>query len=127
MIPLNLKYSEEHEWVRLESSGVAVVGITDFAVGELGDVVFVELPQIGDVVSQFGQFGEIESVKAVSELFSPISGEVVECNENVLKEPELVNKDPFEGGWLLKVSLNNPSELENLMTPGQYEAHISLK
>ena len=114
MNPSDLVYSEEHEWVRVESDGIAAVGITEFAAGELGDVVFVELPELDSEVTQFGQFGEVESVKAVSELYSPVSGKVVERNESVVEKPELVNESPFESGWLVKVALSDLAELDKL-------------
>ena len=125
MNPSDLVYSEEHEWVRVESDGIAAVGITEFAAGELGDVVFVELPELDSEVTQFGQFGEVESVKAVSELYSPVSGKVVERNESVVEKPELVNESPFESGWLVKVALSDLAELDKLMTAEQYDTHLA--
>ncbi len=125
MNPPDLRYSEEHEWVRVETDDTAIVGITEFAAGELGDVVFVELPEVGAEVAQFAQFGEIESVKAVSELYSPVGGKIIERNENVVQKPELVNEVPFEGGWLVKVALSDSAELHKLMTAEQYDAHLA--
>lgn len=125
MNPSDLVYSEEHEWVRVESDGIVAVGITEFAAGELGDVVFVELPELDSEVTQFGQFGEVESVKAVSELYSPVSGKVVERNESVVEKPELVNESPFESGWLVKVALSDLAELDKLMTAEQYDTHLA--
>ena len=125
MNPPDLRYSEEHEWVRVEAADTAVVGITEFAAGELGDVVFVELPEVGAEVAQFAQFGEIESVKAVSEFYSPVGGKIIERNENVVQKPELVNEVPFEGGWLVKVALSDSAELDKLMTAEQYDAHLA--
>ena len=125
MNPPDLKYSEEHEWVRVESDGVCVLGITGFAAESLGDVVFVELPEVGSQLSQFEKMGEIESVKAVSDLYSPITGRVTERNEQVIEEPELVNNGPYESGWLLKVSFSDRSELDNLLTAEQYETFLA--
>ena len=121
----SLKYSREHEWVGIDNRGTALLGITEFAVSQLDDIVFVELPDIGSSLVQFSQFGEIESVKAVSELYSPISGEVIERNEAVVDNPELVNNNPYESGWLLKVKLEDSSEIENLMTHEQYSKFVA--
>ena len=125
MNPPDYKYSEEHEWVRTESEGVAVIGITEFAAESLGDVVFVELPEAGDQLTQFEKMGEIESVKAVSDLYSPISGRVLERNEQLIDSPELVNDGPHESGWFVKVAISDPSELNNLMTADQYGAFLA--
>jgi glycine cleavage system H protein len=125
MNPKDLKYSQEHEWVRLETENVASIGITAFAAEELGDVVFVEVPDKDAEITQFQQLGEIESVKAVSELFSPISGRVTERNERVLDNPELVNSSPYGDGWLLKVLVTDVLELDNLMTAEQYETFVA--
>ena len=121
----NLKYSTEHEWVREEEGGVVAVGITEFAAESLGDVVFVELPEVGAEVSQFEKMGEIESVKAVSDLYSPISGRVVERNEHIIDNPELVNEGPYDAGWMVKVSVSDSSELENLLAPEQYQVFLA--
>ena len=121
----DLKYSEEHEWVRVESDGVCVLGITGFAAESLGDVVFVELPEVGTQLSQFEKMGEIESVKAVSNLYSPITGRVMERNEQVIENPELVNDGPYDSGWMLKVSFSDSSELDSLLTAEQYEALLA--
>lgn len=123
MIPEDRKYTREHEWVKVED-GVAVVGITDYAQRELGDVVFVNLPATGTRVKQFERFGEIESVKAVSDLYAPVSGEVIEVNPRLGSEPELVNRSPYEEGWMLKVRLEDPAELDNLLTAEEYRQHI---
>lgn len=123
MIPEDRKYTREHEWVKVED-GVAVVGITDYAQRELGDVVFVNLPAVGTRVKQFERFGEIESVKAVSDLYAPVSGEVIEVNPRLGSEPELVNRSPYEEGWMLKVRLEDPAELANLLTAEEYRQHI---
>jgi glycine cleavage system H protein len=117
--PDDLAYSREHEWVRVNGSE-ATVGITSFAAEELGDIVFVELPEIGTALSQFGTFGVVESVKAVSDLYAPVSGEVIQVNEALRDAPELVNSDPFGEGWLMKVTLADSSELDALMDAGAY-------
>ena len=119
-----LKYSEEHEWVRMESDGAAVVGITDFAAESLGDVVFVELPDVGAELTQFDKMGEIESVKAVSDLYSPVSGTVAARNEELLDSPELVNDSPYDGGWMLRVDISDNAELDKLMSHAEYQAMI---
>ena len=116
----NLKYSKEHEWVRLED-GIAVVGITAYAAESLGDVVYVDLPAAGDSFGQFEKFGEVESVKAVSDLFLPVSGEVVETNSELESKPEQVNEAPYAGGWLVKIKLKNPAELDTLMDEEAYK------
>lgn len=122
MVPAELRYSDEHEWVRLEADGAAVVGITAFAAESLGDVVFVELPEVGDSVEQFQKMGEVESVKAVSDLYSPVSGTIVARNDGVVDSPELVNDSPYEGGWMIRVSLSDAGELDRLMDAAQYQA-----
>jgi glycine cleavage system H protein len=119
-----LKYSEEHEWVRLESDGTAVVGITDFAAESLGDVVFVELPEVGAELVQFEKMGEIESVKAVSDLYSPVSGTIAERNDSVIDSPELVNDSPFDLGWMLRVNLSDSAQLDNLMSHSEYQTML---
>ena len=125
MNPPGLKYSKEHEWLRVESDGVGVVGITDFAVESLGDIVFVELPDVGADLIQFEKMGEIESVKAVSDLYSPISGRVVERNDQLTDAPELVNDGPYDPGWMVKLTLKEPAEIENLLSSEQYEALLT--
>lgn len=124
MVPDKLKYSREHEWVSIDDTDSTLVGVTQFAADSLGDVVFVDLPAVDSEISQFETFGEIESVKAVSELFSPISGTIVEVNQSVVESPELVNESPYENGWLVRVSLTDPSELTRLMSANEYEAFI---
>jgi glycine cleavage system H protein len=124
MTPENLKYSEEHEWVRVESDGVAVIGITDFAAESLGDVVFVELPAVGSGLTQFEKMGEIESVKAVSDLYSPVSGTITERNDSVIDSPELVNDSPYDSGWMLRVELSDRNELDKLMSHTEYQAML---
>lgn len=122
-IPEGLFYSEDHEWVKVEE-GVGTIGITDFAQDELGDIVFVELPQVGDEFDKEDNFGVIESVKAVSDLYMPVSGEVIEVNEDLLDQPELVNEEPYEGGWIVKVSLSDESEIEELMDADEYSSFL---
>ncbi|MDD3731883.1 MAG: glycine cleavage system protein GcvH [candidate division Zixibacteria bacterium] len=119
-VPVNLKYTREHEWVKVEGN-VATVGITDWAQGELGDIVFVELPEVGTRVVQMQSFGTIEAVKAVSDLFSPVSGEVVEVNGGLQDEPMLINRDPYGEGWMIKVEVSNAEELEQLLDAGEYK------
>ncbi len=120
-IPADLKYSKDHEWARIEGD-VAVVGITDYAQNELGDIVYVELPDVGTQVEQGKTFGTIEAVKAVSDLFAPVSGEVVEVNEKLNDSPELVNQDPYGEGWMIKIKMSNPDEVNNLLSKEDYEA-----
>ena len=123
MNPEGLKYSEEHEWLRMEG-GTAVIGITHFAQDSLGDVVFVELPEVGSDVGQFEKMGEIESVKAVSDLYSPVGGKVVEVNESLNDSPELVNDSPYEDGWMIKVEVSDGSEIDRLMSASEYGALV---
>ena len=125
MNPTELKYSEEHEWVQIESDTMVLVGITEFAAESLGDVVFVDLPEVGGEVGQSEKMGEIESVKAVSDLYSPVSGEITERNEQVLDNPQLVNDSPFDAGWMIRVELSDPSQLEKLMSAEQYESFLA--
>ena len=121
----DLKYSKEHEWVLLDIDGRAVVGVTEYAQEQLGDVVFVDLPEIGSSVIQFDKFGEVESVKAVSDVYSPIGGEVLEVNAAVIDHPELINEDPYGKGWLIRLGSVNPIELEKLMSSGEYEKFLA--
>ena len=123
MNPEDLKYSDEHEWLRMEDD-TAVIGITHFAQDSLGDVVFVELPDVGSDVSQFEKMGEIESVKAVSDLYSPVGGKVIEVNDSLADSPELVNDSPYGDGWMLKVELADSSEIERLMSASEYDTLI---
>ncbi len=122
--PDDLRYSKEHEWVRVEGSH-ATIGITSFAADELGDIVFVELPEVGSSLTQFGPFGVVESVKAVSDLFSPVSGTVAEVNEGLRDAPELLNSDPFGAGWIARVELSDPSELDALLDADAYAAETA--
>jgi len=119
--PVDLAYSKEHEWVRMDGSR-ATIGITRFAADELGDIVFVELPEPGTSLSQFATFGVVESVKAVSDLYAPVSGEVVEVNEALREAPELLNSDPFGEGWIARVEIADATELEGLMDAAAYTA-----
>ncbi len=121
--PSSLKYTKEHEWARIDGRR-ATIGITDFAQDELGDVVYVELPEVGSTVTQMGTFGVVESVKAVSDLYSPVSGTVVEVNKKLEEHPELVNSDPYGEGWLLIVEMSNTSEVDTLLTAEEYQAYI---
>ena len=123
MTPEDSRYAKSHEYVHVEG-GVGTIGITDYAQKELGDVVFVELPQVGAELEQGDELGSIESVKAVSELFSPVSGEVVEVNEALTEKPELVNTDPYGDGWMIRVKLATPEEVDELMDAEEYEEYI---
>jgi glycine cleavage system H protein len=123
-IPDDCRYLDSHEWARQDGDTVRV-GISDFAQDELGDVVFVELPQEGDTVSKGDDFGVIESIKAVSDLYAPVSGEVVAANDDLVNAPELVNEDPYGDGWMLAVELDDESELDDLLSPDEYEAQIA--
>jgi glycine cleavage system H protein len=123
-VPADLKYTQEHEWAKKEGERIRV-GITEFAQSELGDVVYVELPKAGAKVSQRQPFGVVESVKAVSDLFAPISGEVVEVNGALAKTPETVNQDPYGQGWMIVIQPKNPGEWDQLLTSAQYEALIA--
>jgi glycine cleavage system H protein len=123
MNPKDLKYSREHEWVRV-SGKRAIVGITDFAQKELGDVVFVELPAVGDAATQGGEFAVVESVKAVSEVYAPVSGSVVEVNGGLADTPELINQDPYGEGWIAVIELSDPGELDGLLTADDYAAFV---
>lgn len=124
MFPKDLRYYKEHEWVRVEKDGTAVVGITHFAQEQLGDVVYVDLPNAGTKVDQFGKFGEIESVKAVNDLFCPLSGEVVAVNPKLKDKPELVNQEPYGEGWMLRVKMRDAAELTRLMTAEAYQKMV---
>ncbi len=123
MVPKDLLFTNEHEWVRLEGD-IATIGITKYAAGELGDVVFVELSGVGEAVAQGEGMGTIEAVKAVSDMFAPISGEVVEVNEALEGSPELINKDPYGDGWMAKIKISDKGELGNLLSPEKYKELI---
>lgn len=124
MYPKDLKYDREHEWVKVDGD-VAIMGISHFAQDQLGEVVYVDLPSVGDSVNAGESFGEIESVKSVSELFSPVTGEVVEVNDALGDAPETVNEDPYGEGWMIKVSMADTAELDELMGADEYEAFIA--
>ena len=122
-IPTELKYTKDHEWCRIEGD-IAVVGITDFAQSELGDVVFIELPDSGAAAAAGQEFGTIEAVKAVSELFSPVSGKIIEVNTAVADSPETVNRDPYGDGWMIKIKMSNPAEAGKLLDADAYSQLI---
>jgi glycine cleavage system H protein len=124
MVPQGLRYTKEHEWVRLEGD-VATVGITDYAAEQLGDVVFVELPEVGRSLTQMTPVGVIESVKAVSDLFAPVSGEVVETNGDLSTKPELLNSDPFGAGWMIRIKVADKAQVEALLDQASYEGLVS--
>lgn len=120
-IPENLKYTKEHEWVRDNGDGTATIGITDFAQGELGDIVFVEMESEGSEFEQDEVFGTVEAVKTVSELYSPVGGEIIEINEDLEDDPELVNTDPYGKGWMVKIKMTDSSELDSLLSAEEYK------
>ncbi len=122
-VPAELKYTAEHEWVRVEGDEI-VIGVTDFAQGELGDVVFIEIETEGETLSKGETFGTIEAVKTVSDLYMPVDGEVIQVNPALEDAPELVNSEPFEGGWMIRVKLSDPSQLDELMPADKYETLI---
>ena len=124
-IPSELKYSREHEWVRVDDEGNAVIGITDHAQELLGDMVYVELPEVGTNVAIEDETGVVESVKAASDVYAPVSGEIIEVNEDLVDEPESINSEPYEAGWLYKVELANESDLEELLTADEYAELIA--
>jgi glycine cleavage system H protein len=123
-IPENLHYTEEHEYVKPVDDATVTVGITDYAQGELGDVVYVDLPEVGSKFAPMDVFGTIEAVKAVSELFSPVAGEVVEINQAIEGDPGIVNRDPYGEGWMIKLQLEGANALSSLMSPADYAQHI---
>jgi glycine cleavage system H protein len=120
MVPSDLRYTKDHEWVRVDGD-TATIGVTDFAASQLGDVVFVDLPAVGKSVEQFATFGVVESVKAVSDLYAPLSGEVVEVNGELGAKPELVNSDPFGDGWMIRVKVGDSSQVGELLDAAGYE------
>ena len=124
MVPSDLRYTKDHEWVRVDGEE-ATVGITEYAASQLGDIVFVELPDVGRSLAQFAAFGVVESVKAVSDLFAPLTGEVSAANETLAGSPELVNSDPYGGGWMLRLRLTAPDEVEELLDATAYDALIA--
>ena len=122
-IPSNLKYTKDHDWIRVEGEE-AVIGITDFAQGELGDIVFLEIETVGETLEQEEVFGTVEAVKTVSDLFMPVSGEVLEVNPELEATPELVNKDPYGKGWLIKIAIKDVSQLADLLSADEYKAQV---
>lgn len=122
-LPENLKYTREHEWIRVDGD-VAVVGITDFAQGELGDIVFVEIETVGETLDKGETFGTVEAVKTVSDLFMPVAGEVTEFNTALEDRPELINKDPYGEGWMIRIRLSDPAQLDELMDADAYQAML---
>ena len=124
MVPADLRYTKDHEWVRVEGDR-ATVGVTDFAAHQLGDVVFVDLPAVGRAVDQFATFGVVESVKAVSDLFAPLGGEVLEVNPKLADHPELVNSDPFGEGWMIRLRVADASQAAELLDPAAYERLVA--
>ncbi|HEY6190605.1 MAG TPA: glycine cleavage system protein GcvH [Pyrinomonadaceae bacterium] len=119
-VPEDLHYSKDHEWIRVEGD-TGIVGITDHAQNSLGDVVYVELPKVGDSVTAHEAFGSVESVKAVSEIFTPVSGQVTEVNESLQDDPEKVNNDPYGEGWMVRIKMSNPGEVDGLLSAAEYE------
>ena len=124
MVPTDLRYTKDHEWVRVECDE-ATVGITEYAAGQLGDIVFVELPDGGRSLEQFATFGVVESVKAVSDLFAPVSGEVLATNDALTGSPELINADPYKGGWMIRLRLAKPDEVDDLLDAAAYDSLIA--
>jgi glycine cleavage system H protein len=122
-VPVNLLYTKDHEWIRVEGN-TGYVGITDFAQGELGDIVFIEIETIGETLAKEDVFGTIEAVKTVSDMFMPVSGEILESNPALEESPDVVNKDPYGKGWMVKIKITNPSETAGLLTPEQYKVLI---
>jgi len=122
-VPANLKYTKEHEWIRIEGD-VAYVGITDYAQSELGEIVFVEVETVGETLKEGEVFGTVEAVKTVSDLYLPIDGEILEFNENLMDAPELVNDDPYNDGWMVKIAVSNVTQVDNLLSATDYEALI---
>ena len=123
MYPENFRYTKEHEWV-LAEGGIGTVGITDHAQEELGDIVYVDLPKVGTQVEAGKSLGSVESVKAVSDIYSPVSGEVLEINQTLADAPETLNTDPHGGAWLVKIKLSSPDQIQNLMSSGDYQSYI---
>ncbi len=119
----NLKYTEDHEWLKIEGD-IAIIGITDYAQSQLGDVVFVEVNTIGETLVKGDSLGTIEAVKTVSDVYMPVSGEVLEFNEQIEQTPDIINKDPYDGGWIAKIKMNNPEEVNNLLDAAAYKALI---
>jgi glycine cleavage system H protein len=120
-VPLNLMYTKDHEWLRIEGN-IGYIGVTDFAQGELGDVVFIEIETVGESLAKEEVFGTIEAVKTVSDMFMPVSGEILEANPALEESPDVVNKDPYGKGWMVKIKITDPSEIGSLLSPEQYKA-----
>lgn len=123
-VPANLKYTKDHEWIKVDGN-VATVGVTDFAQSQLGDIVFIEIETVGETLAKEEVFGTIEAVKTVSDMFMPVAGEVLEVNPKITEQPDVVNKDPYGDGWMIKVKVSNPAELNELLSPEQYKATIN--
>ncbi len=125
MNPSDRKYSKEHEWAKTDAKGLVIVGITHYAQDQLGDIVYIDLPKVGTKIEQFKKLGEVESVKAVSDIYTPVGGEVVEINKAIVEKPETVNQDPFEKGWLVKIKPSNANaDIQKLMTAAQYDTFL---
>ncbi len=124
MVPADLRYTKDHEWVRL-ADGIAIVGITAYAADQLGDIVFVELPDVGRTLEQHATFGVVESVKAVSDLFAPVAGEVTEANPDLAGKPELVNEDPYAAGWMIKLRVADPAQVDGLLDATAYDELVA--
>jgi glycine cleavage system H protein len=123
--PDDLKYTKDHEWIRIENDNQGIIGITDFAQKELGDIVYVEINSEGEEIAQGNVFGTVEAVKTVSDLFMPISGKITEFNEELEDEPELVNNEPYEGGWMIKIEISDPSQIDSLLSAAEYKKLIA--
>jgi glycine cleavage system H protein len=123
-VPANLKYTKDHEWIKVEGSN-AVVGVTDFAQGQLGDVVFIEIETQGETLAKEEVFGTIEAVKTVSDMFMPVAGEILEVNPKLTDSPDVVNKDPYGDGWMVRIKVTDPAQLDELLTPEQYKELIN--
>lgn len=123
-LPQDLKYTKDHEWVKVEGDDVAVVGISDFAQSELGDIVYVEVETLDEELSSEEVFGTVEAVKTVSDLFMPVSGKIIAFNDTLEDEPELVNENPYDEGWIIKIKMSNPDELDNLLSADAYKEHV---
>ncbi|MBP7496928.1 MAG: glycine cleavage system protein GcvH [Bacteroidales bacterium] len=123
-VPKDLKYTKDHEWLKIEGEN-AYVGVTDFAQSQLGDVVFVEVETVGEIIEKESAFGTIEAVKTVSDIFMPVTGEILEFNEELTANPDLINKDPYNQGWIIKIQISNLAEVSELLSPEDYEKHIA--
>ena len=123
-IPADLRYTADHEYVKMLSKGLVQIGVTDYAQGELGDIVFVNLPKVGDSFDEHGVFGVVEAVKAVSDLFCPLGGEVTEVNGALEADPGIINRDPYDGGWMIRLRMKDPDSLTALLTPEAYKAQL---